>query len=235
MEKVYLDEGLWYIENFLKENELSLLKKYCDDPNHWYTTMRSPYKNILNKWPMSEPRYDEDGTLAIPNQDDPVIEEVFNIFSGPEGIFERLRSVLPEGYAPNSGIQTFKYCTDEEIKRDRDESMSLGNAEMFAVRSNPDSAEDIDYAMDWHWEDTGATGSRIASHSIYLNDDFEGGYIEFKKGYIVKPKAGMLINIPIGKEFTHRVTKVLGPNSRHTLYGQCWSDNNIVLSTKDDC
>ncbi len=235
MQKVYLDDGLWYIENFLTEKELSVLKKYWDDPEHWYVTMRSPYKNILNKWPMSKPRYDADGTLAIPSAEDPLIEEIVEIFNGPEGIFERLKSVLPEGYAPNSGIQTFKYCTDEEIIRDRDESMTIGDSEMHTVRSNPEKSEDIDYAMDWHWEDTGKYGNRVASHSIYLNDDFEGGYIEFRKGYIVKPKAGMLINIPVGKEFEHRVTKVLGPNSRHTLYGQCWSTQEVPLSTKDDC
>lgn len=221
MEKVHLDEGLWYIKNFLTNEELEILKPYCDDPNNWYITMRSPYKNILNKFPASVPEFDEDGTLAIPGPNSPVVNEVAHIFSKENGIWERLESVLPEGYGRNSGIQTFKYCTDEEIERDRNKE------------STPTS--EIDYAMQWHSEDGGTLGNRIASHSIYLNDDFEGGLVEFKKGYVIKPEAGMLVNIPIGAEFEHRVTKVLGPNSRHTLYGQCWSNLDIPLSTKDDC
>jgi hypothetical protein len=221
MEKVILDEGLWYIKNFLTQEELDLLKPYCDDTDNWYVTMRSPYKNILNKFPSSVPEFDEDGTLAIPRSDSPVVSEVANIFSKEGGIWERLESVLPEGYGRNSGIQTFKYCTDEDIERDRNKE------------STPTA--EIDYAMQWHSEDGGTLGNRTASHSIYLNDDFEGGYVEFKKGYLIKPEAGMLVNIPIGQEFEHRVTKVLGPNSRHTLYGQCWSNLNIPISTKDDC
>lgn len=237
MEKIYLDksDGVWLIEDFLKEEELDVLKKYWDAPGAWYTTMRSPYKNILNRWPMHIPEYEPDGTLSIPNKDSIMIKEVMDLFGSNDGIFKRLESVLPKGYGPNSGIQTFKYCTDEEIERDRDESMSLGDAEMRSILSNPKDSKDIDYAMDWHWEDTGKNGNRTASHSIYLNDDFEGGEIEFRSGHIIKPKAGMLINIPVGREFEHRVKKVLGPNNRHTLYGQCWSTPEIPISTKDDC
>lgn len=237
MEKTYLDQsdGVWFIEDFLTKEELYMLKKYWDAPGAWYTTMRSPYKNILNRWPMHIPEHEPDGTLSIPTENSVKVQEVWDLFSKEDGIWKRLESVLPEGYGPNSGIQTFKYCTDEEIKRDRDESMSIGDAEMHAIQSKPENAEDIDYAMDWHWEDTGKNGNRTASHSIYLNDDFEGGEIEFRGGRSIKPKAGMLINIPVGREFEHRVKKVLGPNDRHTLYGQCWTNLDIPLSTKDDC
>jgi len=221
MEKVELDEGLWYIKNFLTQHELNVLKPYCDDPTGWYATMRSHYKNILNKFPASTPEFEEDGSLKFPTPTTPVVLEVQEIFERKGGIWERLESVLPQGYSRNSGIQTFKYCTDEEIERDRDKD------------STP--TEHIDYAMNWHYEGPGTDGNRSASHSIYLNDDFEGGLVEFEKGYVIKPEAGMLVNIPIGIEFTHRVTKVLGPNSRHTLYGQCWTDLNVPISTKDDC
>ena len=221
MNKVYLEEGLWYIENFLTQEELDILKPYCDEPTGWYTTMRSHYKNILNKFPANVPEFDDNGELIFPTPESVPVQEVHNIFAKQGGIWERLESVLPEGYGRNSGIQTFKYCTDEEIEIDRDQD------------STP--TEHIDYAMNWHWEDPGASGNRTASHSIYLNNDFEGGSVEFKIGHVIKPKAGMLVNIPIGKEYQHRVTKVLGPNSRHTLYGQCWSNVDVPISTKDDC
>lgn len=235
MEKVILDEGLWYIKNFLTEEELATLKKYCDEPTGWYTTMRSPYKNILNKFPMSVPEYDPDGTLKFPEDDSPTVPEIVDLFGKPGGIFDRLKEVLPPGYTPNSGIQTFKYCTDEEIIENRDDSNQLNAFDRGDYDLHAQLPEEVDYAMGWHWEDGGHTGNRTASHSIYLNDDFEGGYVEFRKGYIVKPEAGMLLNIPIGLEFEHKVTKVLGPNSRHTLYGQCWSDTNVPRSTKEDC
>jgi hypothetical protein len=235
MEKVHLDEGLWYIENFLTKKELNILKKYCDEPTGWYTTMRSHYKNILNKFPMSVPEYEDNGDLKFPDENSVMIKEVFDIFNDNGGIFQRLESVLPEGYGRNSGIQTFKYCTDEEIKQNRDERFAINLSENQNPNAEVVPDDDIDYAMNWHWEDSGHTKNRTASHSIYLNDDFDGGYVEFIKGYVIKPKAGMLLNIPIGKEFEHRVTKVLGPNSRHTLYGQCWSNALIPFSTKDDC
>ena len=219
MEKIYLEEGLWYIEDFLTKEELSILKPFCDNPDAWYTTMRSPYKNILNKFPSTVPEYDEFGNYLFPTELSVPVN--IGIFDNPYGIWERLESVLPEGYARNSGLQTFKYCTDEEINRDRN------------IDGPP--VEHIDFAMNWHYEDPGPLGNRTASHSIYLNDDFEGGLIEFKLGHVIKPKAGMLVNIPIGEEYMHRVTKVLGPNNRHTLYGQCWSDINVPVSTTDDC
>jgi hypothetical protein len=52
----------------------------------------------------------------------------------------------------------------------------------------------------------------------------------------MKPKAGMLAVIPGGDKYKHRVNKVLGPNSRHTLYGNSYVNPDIVVaSTKDDC
>lgn len=219
MEKVYLEEGLWYIKNFLTKEDLSVLKPFCDNKDAWYTTMRSPYKNILNKFPSTVPEYDEFGNYLFPTERSVPVD--LGIFDNPGGIWERLESVLPQGYARNSGLQTFKYCTDEEISRDRN------------IDGPP--VEHIDFAMNWHYEDPGPLGNRSASHSIYLNDDFEGGLIEFKLGHVIKPKAGMLVNIPIGEKYMHRVTKVFGPNNRHTLYGQCWSDINVPVSTTDDC
>lgn len=75
------------------------------------------------------------------------------------------------------------------------------------------------------------------SFVMYLNDDYEGGELEFAEVPIkLKPKAGTLAVIPGGHKYRHRVNKVLGPNSRHTLYGNSYIDPSIVVaSTKDDC
>jgi hypothetical protein len=79
-------------------------------------------------------------------------------------------------------------------------------------------------------------GKITASLSIYINDNFDGGILEFKnKEYSIKPEVGMLVNVPLYKEFEHRVTKVTNGN-RHTIYGRCWdSIEGIYTSTDEDC
>jgi len=44
LEKTIVDGDLWYIDNFLTEEEIDLFKPYMYDKNEWYVTMRSPYK-----------------------------------------------------------------------------------------------------------------------------------------------------------------------------------------------
>ena len=75
-----------------------------------------------------------------------------------------------------------------------------------------------------------------ASLSVYINDNFDGGVLEFRhKDYVVKPEPGMLVNVPLYKEFEHRVTEVTNGN-RHTLYGRCWDSlDNLFQSSRDDC
>jgi hypothetical protein len=187
--------------------------------------MRSPYKNILNKFLNIIPKYDETGNIIFPNTHSEVID--LPIFSDPDGVWDRLNSVLPPTYKKQATLQTFKYMTDEEIKK---------NANKNALKEYNVTVEDIDFAMYWH-QDPGAENNINVSFSLYLNDDFEGGELEFKNLPIkIKPKAGMLVVIPGGDKYRHRVNKVLGPNSRHTLYGNSFIDiKSAPESTKDDC
>lgn len=220
MEKVYLDEKLWYIDNFLSQEELDWFKPFLDDPKDWYTTMRSPYKNILNKFLGAHVEYDAQGNVIVPTSATPY--ELLNIFANPQGgIWDRLHQVLPKTYHQHTGVQTFKYVPIDQIDYLlRDDLKQLGGT--------------IDYAMDWHSERPDRD-NLSASFSIYLNDDFEGGELEFKyKDIKLKPKAGTLVCIPVGDEYTHRVNIVLSKD-RHTLYGNCWLDNNVPESTPEDC
>ena len=227
MEKIYLDEDkkVWIIENFLTEEELKWFKEQTDDENGWYPTMRSPYRNILNKFLNIVPKYDETGNIIFPNEESEVLQ--LPVFTNPGGIWERLESVLPPVYGRHATLQSFKYMTDEEIKECANVSM---------LREYGVSAEDIDFAMYWH-QDPDEEQNIICSFSLYLNDDFEGGELEFAEVPIkLKPKAGTLAVIPSGYKYRHRVNKVLGPNSRHTLYGNSFIDGSIIpQSTKDDC
>jgi hypothetical protein len=40
------------------------------------------------------------------------------MFHGPGGIADRIVQVMPPVILPHGALQSFKYCTDEEIKRD---------------------------------------------------------------------------------------------------------------------
>jgi len=227
MEKVYLDESqkIWIIEDFLTKEELDWFKTQTDDPNGWYPTMRSPYKNILNKFLNTVPKYDEGGNIEFPNANSKIID--LPVFSKTGGVWDRLDSVLPPTYKRHATLQTFKYMTDEEIES----SANIEFLNEYGV-----AVKDINFAMYWH-RDPGVESNITASFSLYLNDDFEGGELEFKNLPIkIKPKAGMLAVIPGGDEYSHRVNKVLGPNSRHTLYGNSFIDiKTAPVSTADDC
>jgi len=232
--KEYIEKDLWVIRNFLTEEELEWLIKEANDPNDWYSTMRSPYgKNTKNKFLNYITQYDENGEVIPPH---PSNNPKFNHSPLMDAISMRCEAVLPKYFAGIAALQSFFEVPDEQIIKE------LGH--------------NVDYAMDFHYERDDEDddedqrliiekedGSKIFSQSkitaafnVYINDNFDGGILEFKnKDYAIKPEPGMLINIPLYKEFEHRVTKVTNGN-RHALYGRSWSFlKGRHLSSKEDC
>lgn len=232
--KEYIEKDLWVIRNFLTEEELKWLNEEANDSNGWYTTMRSPYGgNIKNKFIGYIPEYDESGSLIVPHE-----KSKWKDRDRVTLIEKRIESVVPKEFGGAGALQSFFEVPDDEIM-----------AELGRVP---------DYAMPWHYErddeddeeeqktivpHSKTQGKKItsagkisASFNVYLNDNFEGGILQFKnKDYEIKPEPGMLVNIPIYKEFNHRVTKVVGGN-RHTIYGRCWdSIDGKYFSTNEDC
>jgi hypothetical protein len=232
--KEYIEKDLWVIRNFLSEEELLWLTAEAEDPEGWYPTMRSPYGgNIRNKFIGYVPVYGDDGILIPPHpKNNPIFKSVPYI----KDIEDRMEAVLPKYFAGAGAFQSLFEVPQEKIIAE------LGH--------------DVDYAMNWHYErddtdsddkqrsvvnlpDGGAIkseGKITASFNVYINDNFDGGVLEFKhKDYKIKPEAGMLINIPMYKEFEHRVTKVTN-GDRHTLYGRSWDNlDNSFLSSREDC
>jgi hypothetical protein len=233
--KEYIEKDLWVIRDFLSDEELDWLNEEANDPFGWYDTMRSPYgRNTKNKFLGYIPEYDKNGRMLVPNSGsstryrDPVIF-----------IEKRIESVVPKYFGGAGALQSFFEVSDEQIFRE------LGR-------------RDVDYAMGWHYERDDSddeeqqktivensktdnkkiiSESKIsASFSVYINDNFDGGILEFKnKEYSIKPEVGMLVNVPLYKEFEHRVTKVTNGN-RHTIYGRCWdSIDGKYTSTDEDC
>jgi len=221
-QKIFIDKDLWYIPNFLTEDEFAVLKTYCDDPNGWYITSRSP--SIRNKFIGVKYDIHPEGTICPTRGIDLSLSAVFPtdenerymdpIFWDKGGLLDRLSMVLPNNLIWNTTLQSF-WPFQEGID-------NYGAFEWHHEKGNPGQKDD---------EMTGAW-------SLYLNDDFEGGELLFKNkpDIVIKPKPGMLINIPITEEFTHRVTPVtLG--IRHTLYGICFNsfDSDRSISTGDNC
>jgi hypothetical protein len=220
--KEYIDKDLWVIRNFFTEEELNWLTEQANDPDAWYPTMRSPYGgNVRNKFFGYVPQYGEDGVMLPPHPKNnpkhlpvPFMAE----------IQERLEAVLPKYFGGAGALQSFFEVPDEQIIEE------LGH--------------NVDYAMDFHYERHEAEDDEnlfskaqiTGAFSVYINDNYDGGILEFKnKDYVVKPEIGMLVNVPLYKEFEHRVTKVTNGN-RHTLYGTCWSNvPGTHLSSREDC
>jgi hypothetical protein len=234
--KEYIEKDLWVIRNFLTEEELELLNKEANDPEGWYTTMRSPYGgNIKNKFVGYIPEYDENGAMLVPSQNSKWHGKVQDAMSVIE---KRIEAVVPKHFGGAGALQSFFEVPDDQIMKE------LGH--------------EVDYAMGWHYERDDSDddedqriivqhsktqnkkivseGKISASFNVYINDNFDGGILEFaNKDYVIKPEVGMLVNIPLYKEFMHRVTKVTNGN-RHTIYGRCWdSPDSKYFSTNEDC
>lgn len=235
--KEYIEKDLWVIRNFLSQQEIEWFMTEANDPEGWYPTMRSPYGgNIKNKFIGYIPQYGEDGIILPPH---PSINPVFDNkkIAVMKEIEDRLEAVLPKYFGGAGALQSLFEVPDDQIIKE------LGH--------------DVDYAMSYHYErddedpdekqrtvvaNEGSSKSIIseakisASFNVYLNDNFDGGILKFKnKDYEMKPEPGMLINIPLYKEFEHMVTKVTNGN-RHTIYGRCWQSlDGAHMSSREDC
>ena len=214
LEKTIVDGDLWYIDNFLTEEEIDLFKPYMYDKNEWYVTMRSPYKNVLNKFIGAEVMLDDEKNVTtIPGPQDKIPEWFYPIF-------DRIREVLPFGHYPQSAtLQTFKGMTQQQAK-----SLLISHYQEKYID------KEIDFAFDWHYERRADYNDHIArSFSVYLNDDFKGGELEFKnKSYKINPKPGRFVSIPVGPEFEHKIAFVDG-NDRHTWYGAIFDTEDLAM------
>lgn len=224
--RVFIDTELWYIPNFLNEQELNYLKDFFDNPIDWYITSRS--QSIKNKFVNVKNKIHPEGTICptrginlsntamFPEDND----ERFHpeLFFGHGGVFDRMKKYLPPVLNEDMTLQSF-----------------------WPLEGNDTGGG----AYEWHYEkgmaaelgdseynDFGMT----AAWSIYLNDNFDGGILEFNyKPYKIYPMPGMLISIPMTKDFTHRVTPVT-KGVRHTMYGVCYKDlNDRPVSTGETC
>ena len=232
--KEYIEKDLWVIRNFLTQEELNLLNKEANDPEGWYPTMRSPYgQNTKNKFIGYIPEYTETGELLIPHE-----KSKWRPRDWMALIEKRIEAVVPKYFGGAGALQSFFEVPDEQILKE------IGYIPDFAMNWHYERDHDDDEeSQKTVVENSKTQGKKIlsegkisASFNVYINDNFDGGILEFQsKNYVIKPEVGMLINIPIYKEFMHRVTKVTNGN-RHTIYGRCWdTPTGKYFSTNEDC
>lgn len=104
--------------------------------------------------------------------------------------------------------ETFKKISDEYSKILKESSQKYKS--FFRIGENILEKQDFQLLryqsgeyFNAHYD--GGTGScRVISSILYLNDDYEGGEIEFTNfGIKIKPKAGMLLLFPSNYAYTH--------------------------------
>lgn len=223
--KEYIEKDLWVIRNFLRQEEIDWLMDLANDPKDWYTVKRSAYGgNLRNKFIGYVAEYREDGIMILPGQGSTIEHVKWHEWP----VENRLAAVCVPEWDGAGAFQSFFEVPEEQIIAE------LGHT--------------VDYSMDFHYERDDEDGQHgypegaspasdiSGAISLYINDDFDGGVLEFKnKDYSVAPEPGMLVNIPLTKEFEHRVTKVTN-GTRHTLYGRSWDRlSGKHFSTNECC
>lgn len=180
MDKVYLDENLFYIENFISEKDILALQdaiksdSYIEDnghPSHISLNLRE--SNLTNIW---------NGYLNV-------LDDLFN--SKTETLIRPYTDF----------ISLVKYRNFDFSSNDVPQEFANSNYIM------PPHADDISY--DLSEKDLSETKSFVSKGIvIFINDDFEGGEVVYiNKDISIKPKAGTLVCHPGTKEYSHAVNK----------------------------
>ena len=107
-----------------------------------------------------------------------------------------------------SEVDYLKGLIDHEV----DECLAEYQSDMSVYISIRDPYELLKYTennfLEWHIDDGASNRSRV-SMLYYLNDDYEGGELEFANfDGLIKPKKGDIIIFPSSFAYKHRVRKV---------------------------
>jgi hypothetical protein len=118
-----------------------------------------------------------------------------------------------------SGRWPYK-INDWSIGTTEDDEMVLSTLEILKHRKNIDSKYTIGVHTDWHNHRDDEPGPKqILTYTIYLNDDYAGGEIDFvdeenKSLIVYKPKAGDITVFPAGRPYWHGARAVTSDESK---------------------
>jgi hypothetical protein len=180
MDKVYLDENIFYIENFISEKDILALHdaiksdSYIEDNGHIsHVSLNIRQSNLTNIWN----RY----------------------LSDLDDLFNNETETLIRPYT--DFVSLIKY---------RNFDFSSSNfPEEFLSSNYTMSPHADDNSYDLSEKDFNERKSFVSKGIvIFINDDFEGGEVVYvNKDISIKPKAGTLVCHPGTKEYTHAVNK----------------------------
>jgi hypothetical protein len=180
MNKVYLDDNLFYIEDFISKEDLSAIHKgieadsFIEDYGHMaHTSLFLKDKYLVDIWQTYLGKLD-------------------NLFNTTE---EKL--IRPY----EDSISIIKY-RDIDFSR-KDLPVDLLNSEYVMLPH----ADDVSY--DLSEKELNERKSFVSKGIvIFITDDFDGGEVVYvNKDISIKPKAGTLVCHPGTKEYSHAVNK----------------------------
>ena len=116
----------------------------------------------------------------------------------------------------DNGKWTYEITDWDIVAPDREDAsnMSLSTFEILQHKLNLEEDYTIAVHTDWHNHREEEPGPKqIITYTIYLNDDYEGGEIDFvdeenKKVFVYKPKKGDITVFPSGRPFWHGARSV---------------------------
>ena len=150
----------------------------------------------------------------------------------PISFYESYSSNLPKSYDPELKECGLSDTFFEDLEKNIIESVAYVNGkdvnQIHKIGYHTQKWEPGAYARE-HSDNTNIDGSpspfersRYAAF-VYLNEDFEGGFLRFPKQNIqIQPKTGMLVAFAGGFKNTHEVT-LIEKGVRYTL-GSFWDD-----------
>jgi hypothetical protein len=107
-----------------------------------------------------------------------------------------------------SGVWTYPIL-DWKIGETEEDSMVLSTIEILKHKKNNESKYTIGVHTDWHNHRSDEPGPKqILTYTIYINDDYEGGEIDFidesnEHLIVYKPKRGDITVFPAGRPYWH--------------------------------
>ena len=138
----------------------------------------------------------------------------------------------------NDGVWTYP-IENWNIGETEDDSIVLSNIEILKHRQNKEYKYTIGVHTDWHNHRFDEPGPKqVLTYTIYINDDYEGGEIDFidennKHLIVYKPKRGDITVFPSGRPYWHGARAATSKNNkifirtfviyRHPMT-QKWSD-----------
>jgi len=168
MNKIYIEENIYCIENFFSQDIMSTIEKEMLDGRPW------DFPNQTGHW--------KDNIKHI----------------GNESLIKQINDLLSTAVEPNI------LCKNPMLQKIERYQRYITGAEMGEHWDNDPAFDhgiyDLRYGM-----------------IIYLNDDFDGGALEYTKlGIRIKPKKNMFVIHPGLEKYSHKVNKVTS-GTRYTM------------------